>query len=234
MTNEEIIERLKPLTRRHAPGVEAHTAIESLAIKDKVAYVTDGRVAMAVPLEEDAEDSVPENYPMGGVQGFIGMVDEAEKWYRMDPEKTKALLQAVLDKTKASHIEAEASNRERYTPVVCPCCHEWVYWDTWHDELVEDMEQDLPDEPRDIRVPVSLNMGGNAITVNFGYIHMILKAMLDNLDDVKDVMVVGATLDGMRNVDVLLLKHGPCKAVLCGLRGEDVVSDTMECTEVSE
>lgn len=234
MTNEEIIERLKPLARRHTPGVEAHTAIESVAVKDKVAYVTDGRVAMAVPLEGDVADSVPENYPMDGIQDYVGKMDEVKRWYRMDPERTKALLQTVLDKTKASHIEAEASNRERYTQVQCPCCLDWVYWDAWNEELVEVKEEDLPDEPRDIRVPVWLQMCDRSILVNFGYVYMILKTMLDDLNDVKDVMVAGASLIDGRGLDVLLLRHGPCKAVLCGLRGDDAISDTMKCTEVSE
>lgn len=234
MTNEEIIERLKPLARRHTPGVEAHAAIESVAVKDKVAYVTDGRVAMAVPLEGDVADSVPENYPMGGIQEYVGKVDEVTRWYRMGPESAKALFQVVLDKTKASHIEAEASNRERYTHTRCPCCHELVYWDTWNDELVEDVEENLPDEPRDIRVPIWLQMGDKSVLVNFGYVYMILKTMLDDLNDVKDVMVAGASLIDGRGLDVLLLRHGPCKAVLCGLRGEDAISDTMKCTEVSE
>lgn len=232
MTNEEIIERLKPLARRHTPGVEAHAAIESVAVKDKVAYVTDGRVAMAVPLEGDVADSVPENYPMGGIQDYIGKVDEAKQWYRMDPERARVLLQAVLDKTKASHIEAEASSRERYTHVVCPCCHEWLYWDSWNDELVEDMEERLPDEPRDIRVPVWFQMGDKSILVNFGYVYMILKTMLDDLD--QGVRVAGASSIDERGLDVLLMRHGPCKAVLCCLRGDDAISDTMKCTEVPE
>lgn len=234
MTNEEIIERLKPLARRHTPGVEAHAAIESVAVKDKVAYVTDGRVAMAVPLEGDVADSVPENYPMGGIQEYVGKVDEVKRWYRMGPESAKALFQVVLDKTKASHIEAEASNRERYTHARCPCCHALVYWDTWNDELVEDVEENLPDEPRDIWVPIWLQMGDKSVLVNFGYVYMILKAMLDDLDDVKDVMVAGASSIDGRSLDVLLLRHGPYKAVLCGLRGDDAISDTMKCTEVSE
>lgn len=232
MTNEEIIERLKPLTRRHTPGVEAHAAIESVAVKDKVAYVTDGRVAMAVPLEGDVADSVPENYPMAGVQEYIGKMDEAERWYRMDPERAKALLQTVLDKTEASNIEAEASNRERYRHTRCPCCHELVYWDTWNDELVEDVEEDLPDEPRDIQMPVWFQMGDKSILVNFGYVYMVLKAMLDDLD--YGVRVAGASSIDGRSLNVLFLRHGPCKAVLCGLHGDDAISDTMKCTEVSE
>lgn len=234
MTNEEIIERLKPLARRHTPGVEAHAAIESVAVKDKVAYVTDGRVAMAVPLEGDVADSVPENYPIGGIQDYIGKVDEIKKWYRMGPESAKALFQVVLDRTNASHIEAEASDRERYTHVVCPCCHELVYWDNWNEELVEDIEERLPDEPRDVRAPVWLQMGDKSILVNFGYVYMVMKSMLDDLDGVKDVMVAGASSVDGRDLNLLFLRHGPCKAVLCGLHGDDAISETMKCTEVPE
>ena len=167
-----ITDKLKTFT-----ASDKDRALGDIAICDGTAYATDGRIAFAVKLDEPHADEVPGGYPIGALKGVLAEPTVCSTWSRIDPEAFKALDENFKSLMRQKMIEGNNDYNDRYNEMTCPCCGGALYYDTWDDKLVEEREKKPDFDARDVEHSLRIVFdNGEAVNINFCYLHMIWSA----------------------------------------------------------
>lgn len=158
--------------------------LERVCVEGEYAYATDGRIAFKVKLCEDGGVDITENFPINAVKKFCEEQDAVSRWY--DASELKELAEVFQAEYKIQREHEMSDMRGRYKEVVCPDCGRYVYWDTYNEVLVSNMEEGEPFEPRDMDWPIKLGfpMSGDSgiiLLVNFGYLYTAMKVFGDDI-----------------------------------------------------
>lgn len=158
-------------------------ALVKVCVDDGFAYATDGRIVFCAKLDEPAEREVTENFPLNGVKGYIEQVnsESVDKWYEV--KDLKQFEDAFVAEYLSQRSRELQDMRGRYKEVRCPDCGRYVYWDTYNDELVSDMEEGDPFEPRNVDYAIKMTFTGAhgnddaVLLINYGYLYTVTKEL---------------------------------------------------------
>ena len=141
------IEAMKPF----AFEGDEFTWLKQVAITGGCTYVTDGRAAVKVTLDEDVPDDMPDKFPLKSLNGiFDDAKSKANLFFKMTRDGFSAYIGAY--KTDYNRwVAEERSNRRQWKrsleKATCPCCGEPVYIDG--DELLteDDVDKAIEENP---------------------------------------------------------------------------------------
>ena len=174
MNNQEIIEKLKNFAGRD------RRSLSEIAIRDGVAYVSDGRIGFAAKLPEPQEDNIPQNYPIDTLKDIIDGAKVVTGWSEIDQDEFKPLDADFRERLKNATQEVLVDHSNRYIETVCPCCGETVYWDQDDEEIVSEKEEKPVTEWRDVTRILQVKFDdGRGININLCYLHKIISAFGD-------------------------------------------------------
>lgn len=171
-------------------GRDGRKCLKEMAIKDGVAYVSDGRIALKFALNERSEDSVPAGYPIESINEYLKKVEKSDKWFDLDSDDVALLLERFADRFKDQVDEDDLKYAGRYQELECPECGETVYYDNWNFELVDAKEARVSTDSRDVEFPVQVILGDRLVNVAFPYLNILGSLGNNNLEfsaeDVRD------------------------------------------------
>lgn len=179
MTKEEQLKRIVAFKCK-----DESRSISTVAVKDGVAYATDGKIVVSDRLDEDCEDVTDGHkkaFPIEAVLYFASQAEKAERWYAIGCDILKSLEDAFAEKFRSERILNDREYADRYKRVVCPSCGEDLWWDKWDDALVEDPEPKSSVEILDVQLPVRISFGNESMDVNFAYLFLLRKLFGDVL-----------------------------------------------------
>lgn len=208
---------------RHFAALPERKTLSKVCVKAGCAYASDGRIAVrwqfAKP--EDVEDDVPDGFPLEIMTRIFAKSWSDESWHRIEMPYYREAEKTFLEEFRKARAEIERVDRDRYKKVVCPCCNEDLYWDTFYEKLVKEDEMEVasPMKPIDHQFPVVLVFGEGfekKMLVDFGYLLTIFMALGDDI-------LFG--MQHVKNVDTPNLlfrsKDGSIEGVLMPLRVVD-------------
>lgn len=177
-TGRHVVERLEAIVDRNRP------TMGHVAFRCGWAYASDGR--FIVKASVDHADECPA-FPFDGCEKLLAANGAEGPWCAFDCASDAY---AGLDKRLAWKMRKErddyiASMKGRYTRCECPCCGNDLYFDEERGKLLADLEEDnTVFRPCDITLPVRLvwpHEQKRAPIVNFGYLHMLVTALGEDI-----------------------------------------------------
>ena len=159
---------------------DTEMSISTVVVKCGIGYATDGRILVSEAMDEPCDDIVSRDdgklVPVDKMVEFSKYPDMANKWYVFPKKEFEEFERNFKEAFRAKVVDNDREYRERYKPVMCPCCNEDLYWDTYEEELVSKREEKQPVQLSDIRLPVMLVFPDDGfIVVNFGYIFRVAR-----------------------------------------------------------
>lgn len=174
MTNSEKIKTLGLFINpdRHS--------IKYIAILDGCAYVTDGRIAIKMKLDEQHPNEVPESYPIANMESIIDDAEKCNSSGVISDSDFKKIDDDFMQYARSERSQYSRNYLERYTEMACPCCGDTVYFDCETNKLVEEMEPQDRFDIRDVSSSITLDFDERKIYVGMSYLHMIFEAFGKN------------------------------------------------------
>ena len=171
MTNAGQIARLQKFACE-----DTERGISTVVVKSGIGYATDGRMLVSESMDEPCDDIVSREdgkpVPVDSMVKFSKYPDVANKWYVFQKGELDEFNRIFKEAFHARVVENDTNYRDRYKPVMCPCCNEDLYWDTYEDKLVSKREENQTVQLSDISLPVRLVFPDDGfVVVNFGYIY---------------------------------------------------------------
>lgn len=157
---------------------DTERGISTVVVKCGIGYATDGRMLVSEAMDEPCDDIVSREdgkpVPVDSMVKYSKYPDVAHKWYVFQKGELDEFNRMFKEAFHAKVVENDADYRDRYKPVMCPCCNGDVYWDTYEEKLVSKREEKQPVQLSDISLPVRLVFPDDGfIVVNFGYIFRV-------------------------------------------------------------
>ena len=186
---------------------DSERSISTVVVKCGIGYATDGRMIVREAMDEPCEDIVSREdgkpVPVDNMVKYSKYPDVAHKWYVFPKKEFEEFERNFRDAFRAKVVENDREYSERYKQVMCPCCNEDLYWDTYEEKLVSKREEKQPVQLSDISLPVRLVFPDDGfIVVNFGYIFRVaqeyenLMFAKSKVEDQKAELLFMKTSDG--------------------------------------
>lgn len=211
MNYEQIAEKLKPF----ASCDKTRKALLEIAVKDNIAYVSDGRIGFSAKLSEPHPDFVPENFPLEALKEILEGAKFSNKFGQILRDDYSIRAGSFARKITCRQNISDSLFDERYKEMVCPCCGNTIYWDNNDEEVVKQKEEREVVDAREITWSTKMKFyDGDDLIINFAFLYLVRRSFGDYIRfcvgrDNRDAKVLCMeSKDG--NVRGVLMPMRPC------------------------